>query len=77
MEIKQAIANAFDEEVAALQGLLRIKSVEALGENGTVFGQGAADCLAYVLKRGRNWASPGAMWTAIADIWNTARARSS
>ena len=52
MEIKQAIANAFDEEVAALQGLLRIKSVEALGENGTVFGQGAADCLAYVLKRG-------------------------
>ena len=52
MEIKQAIANAFEEEVAALQGLLRIKSVEALGENGTVFGQGAADCLAYVLKRG-------------------------
>ena len=49
MEIKQAIANAFDEEVAALQGLLRIKSVEALGEIGTVFGLGAADCLAYVL----------------------------
>ena len=52
MEIKQAIANAFEEEVAALQGLLRIRSVEALGENGTVFGQGAADCLAYVLKLG-------------------------
>ncbi|MBQ6403670.1 MAG: Sapep family Mn(2+)-dependent dipeptidase, partial [Oscillospiraceae bacterium] len=52
MEIKQAIANAFEEEVASLQGLLRIKSVEALGENGTVFGQGAADCLAYVLKLG-------------------------
>ena len=52
MELKQAIAGAFEEEVAALQGVLRIKSVECLGENGTVYGQGVADCLDYVLKLG-------------------------
>ena len=52
MEIKEAIAKAFEEEVSALQGVLRIKSVECLGENGTVFGQGVADCLDYVLRLG-------------------------
>ncbi len=52
MDIKSSIAASFDEEVSALQGVLRIKSVENLGENGTVFGQGVADCLDYVLKLG-------------------------
>ena len=52
MEIKKSIAKAFEEEVSALQGILRIKSVECLGENGTVFGQGVSDCLDYVLKLG-------------------------
>ncbi len=52
MDIKSSIAASFEEEVSALQGVLRIKSVENLGENGTVFGQGAADCLDYVLKLG-------------------------
>lgn len=52
MDIKASIAASFEQEAAALQGLLRIKSVENLGENGTVFGQGVADCLDYVLKLG-------------------------
>ena len=52
MEIREAIEKAFEEEISALQGLLRIPSVERLCENGTVFGQGAADCLDYVLRLG-------------------------
>ena len=52
MDHKTWIRDHFDEEVAALQGLLRIKSVEALGEDGTPFGRGAQDCLDYVLRLG-------------------------
>ena len=52
MDHKTWIRDHFDEEVAALQGLLRIKSVEALGEDGTRFGRGAQDCLDYVLRLG-------------------------
>ena len=52
MDHKAWIKDHFDEEVAALQGLLRIRSVEALGEDGTVFGRGAQDCLDYVLRLG-------------------------
>ena len=52
MDHKTWIRDHFDEEVAALQGLLRIRSVEALGEDGTVFGRGAQDCLDYVLRLG-------------------------
>ena len=52
MEIKKSIADAFEEEISSLQGILRIKSVECLGENGTVFGQGVSDCLDYVLMLG-------------------------
>ena len=52
MNHKTWIRDHFDEEVAALQGLLRIKSVEALGEDGTPFGRGAQDCLDYVLRLG-------------------------
>lgn len=52
MDHKTWIRDHFDEEVAALQGLLRIPSVEALGEDGTVFGRGAQDCLDYVLRLG-------------------------
>ena len=50
MELKQAVAGHFDEQVRSLQGLLRIKSVEAIGENRTPFGQGTKDCLEYCLK---------------------------
>ena len=53
MEIKTAIERRFAEEVAALQGLLRIRSVTCPGENGTVFGQGAKDCLDHCLELGR------------------------
>ena len=52
MDHKTWIRDHFDEEVAALQGLLRIKSVEVLGEDGTPFGRGAQDCLDYVLRLG-------------------------
>lgn len=52
MDHKTWITEHFDEEIAALQGLLRIKSVEALGEDGTAFGRGAQDCLDYVLRLG-------------------------
>ena len=52
MDHKTWIRDHFDEEVAALQGLLRIRSVEALGEDGTPFGRGAQDCLDYVLRLG-------------------------
>lgn len=52
MKIKESIANAFEEEISALQGVLRIPSVEHPGQNGTVFGQGAADCLEYMLRLG-------------------------
>lgn len=54
MDIKSLIADSFAEEVSALQGVLRIRSVENLGENGTVFGQGVADCLDDVLKLGES-----------------------
>ena len=52
MDHKTWIREHFDDEVAALQGLLRIPSVEALGEDGTRFGRGAQDCLDYVLRLG-------------------------
>lgn len=52
MDHKTWIREHFDEEVAALQGLLRFPSVEALGEDGTPFGRGAQDCLDYVLRLG-------------------------
>ena len=52
MDHKTWIRDHFDEAVASLQGLLRIKSVEALGEDGTVFGVGVRDCLSYVLRLG-------------------------
>lgn len=45
MKLNEEIQAHMAEEIAALQALLRIRSVENRGENGTVFGQGAQDCL--------------------------------
>ena len=45
MKLNEEIQVHMAEEIAALQALLRIRSVENRGENGTVFGQGAQDCL--------------------------------
>ena len=50
MKLNEQIQTHMAEEIAALQGLLRIRSVENRGENGTVFGQGAQDCLDYCLR---------------------------
>lgn len=49
MKLNEQIQAQMPEEIAALQGLLRIRSVENCGENGTIFGQGAQDCLDYCL----------------------------
>lgn len=54
MELKQAVAAHFEEQVKSLQGLLRIRSVEAIGENRTPFGQGTRDCLDYCLDLGKS-----------------------
>lgn len=53
MKLNEQIQAHMAEEIAALQGLLRIRSVENCGENGTVFGQGAQDCLDYCLELSR------------------------
>lgn len=53
MELKQAVQANFDQQVKALQGLLKIKSVECIGENRTPFGQGTKDCLDYCLNLGK------------------------
>lgn len=51
MEVwRSAIRAHMDEEIAALQTLLRIRSVGCPGENGTVFGQGPQDCLEACLR---------------------------
>lgn len=49
MKLNRQIQMQMAEEIAVLQGLLRIRSVENRGENGTIFGQGAQDCLDYCL----------------------------
>lgn len=53
MKLNEQIHAHMEEEIEALQGLLRIRSVENRGENGTVFGQGAQDCLDYCLALSR------------------------
>lgn len=53
MNLNEQIQAQMAEEIAALQELLRIRSVENRGENGTVFGQGAQDCLDYCLALSR------------------------
>lgn len=53
MNLNDQIREQMPAEIAALQALLRIRSVENRGENGTAFGQGAQDCLDYCLELGR------------------------
>lgn len=47
--LNKQVENLFPELLESLRGLIRIKSVENLGENGLPFGQGVHDCLIYSL----------------------------
>ncbi len=50
MTLNQQVESLFPELLTSLQGLIKIKSVENLGENGLPFGQGVHDCLLYSLE---------------------------